>query len=111
MESGEDAKPKLRGKGLSSIQSGISNLRGKLVGTGPSSEIHSPMTPEQSSFFVGSRVVQRDGGGEFIVMAIRELEKRTVVNLASIDGKQRITLNRDEFDTKLKTEGSPWKLK
>lgn len=79
-------------------------LRGKLL----NNESHSGDVSEHN--LKGRILVQRDGGKEFLVLEVRSREGRgSVANLKSNDGK--VTLDVDDLINKLKTPGSPWRLK
>jgi len=59
-------------------------------------------------------VIQRDSGREFNIMAVHEATagstRQKVANLVSPNGES-ITLAVADLLTKLKTPGSPWRLK
>jgi len=57
---------------------------------------------------VGVRLIQRDGRKVFEIADIKDTKHGEVVNLRSLSGNTKFTLNKKILEEKLNTEGSEW---
>jgi len=116
----------LKGKGLEigqekpGIDDSTSKLRGNLIRKDSHSEDITPPNqlaeaekgPAELKAFLESRTyINRDSGQVFTVRGFTDRPGRPgLILLLGISDGAKISLNIDDFVTKIKTEGSPWRI-
>jgi hypothetical protein len=92
---------------LEGATGGESRLRGTLTDAARVGLSEVIEEPEPGILAINATVINRDTGIPYRVFKIAEGHRGDIVSLRNDDG-ERVTLALDDFEEKLKTEGSPW---